>query len=708
MDESPTRIFFDFETYYSSSFSLKNLSIEAYCRSPLFEVLLGACGAVNDDGVEADIVHGTWSEMSARLKKFMRDYPGAAWVAHNAWFDGYILENHFHLHPKKIYCTAAMANFVGDSWRFGRSLRALSAAYGRRKEDFLVTTLGKRKADLTSEELLGLENYCYKDMELAWDLFYTYEKHFSEEAFDMLDMSIRMYTNPRLVLDRGKLSEYMKECERRQEECREKLQRLFKFESREDFLKALRSPIRFVAMLRALGHEPPMKVSKTRERNIEAALAEASRYWISFQNSPGLLTAADVSRMEKIIKELEAGVKIPALAKSDPEFMELLDSDDEELSLLCRMRADNNSSVAVSRARTLYEIAERSGTLSVPLMAWGAHTGRYTAGLGSSDASDKTNLQNLPKRGGDLRLREAIKAPSGFMMVAGDSSQIEARVGAWMAGQNDLVDLFRRGEDPYVDMASTIYNIPAAEIQRHAKGPEKKPEYFKMREVGKTTILSAQYGIGAAKFSKYLLNAGIALSEDRAEHDRRAKQIVLLYAAKYPAIKAFRGLCESWIRTAAADLASKTYYDDFQIHPCLRVTCRDGYCLFTNGCGMRILYPNLRWKTDRGHMFGGCYVYDIWSYGKPSERKLYGGALFNNLVQGTAFNILWRQGVMINKKYPVVANVHDSWITLVREHEVPEAEKYILDCLKFSFPGTVFETLPLSAEVQTAENYSVA
>jgi len=81
------------------------------------------------------------------------------------------------------------------------------------------------------------------------------------------------------------------------------------------------------------------------------------------------------------------------------------------------------------------------GRIPIPLMYYGAHTGRWSG-------TDKVNFQNLPSRDKKKKtLKNAICPPDGYMVINCDSSQIEARILAWLAGQDDVVKQFaqRRG-----------------------------------------------------------------------------------------------------------------------------------------------------------------------------------------------------------------------------------------------------------------------
>lgn len=91
-----------------------------------------------------------------------------------------------------------------------------------------------------------------------------------------------------------------------------------------------------------------------------------------------------------------------------------------------------------------------------------------------NSGGDGTNPQNLP-RGGVLR--QAMRAPDGYTLVACDSSQIEARTLAWFCGQQDLVDDFKHNVDIYSKFASNVYGKP---INKHDHPEE--------RHVGKTCL----------------------------------------------------------------------------------------------------------------------------------------------------------------------------------------------------------------------------
>jgi DNA polymerase I-like protein with 3'-5' exonuclease and polymerase domains len=175
------------------------------------------------------------------------------------------------------------------------------------------------------------------------------------------------------------------------------------------------------------------------------------------------------------------GKETYAFAKTDEGFKALAEDEDIRVQALVAARLGNKSTLEETRTQRFIDISKR-GLLPVPIRYYAAHTGRW-------GGDDKINLQNLPSRGPNAKaLKRSIIAPEGHMIVEADSAQIEARVLAWLAGQEDLVTAFTNKEDVYRNMASRIYNVPEDEVTKE------------QRFVGKTTILGAGYGMGAIKF----------------------------------------------------------------------------------------------------------------------------------------------------------------------------------------------------------------
>jgi len=389
----------DFETYYDRDFSLSKMTTEEYIRSELFETI-GVAVKV-DDG-ETEWFSGTEKEIWKFLQKF--DWANAVGLAHNAMFDMAILNWRYGISPKKIADTLSMARAIHGT-EVGGSLGVLVQHYQLgEKGTEVVNALGKRRIDFSDEDLSRYAGYCINDVDLTYGLFGCLVSNFPISELNLIDLTIRMFSEPVLELDTGVLRKHLQEVQDSKARLMEGI------ESSKDMLM---SNPQFAELLRSYGVEPPMKVSPT------------------------------------------TGKETYAFSKTDEEFKALLEHDNDMVQALVAARLGVKSTIEETRTQRFIEIAGR-GTMPIPLRYYAAHTGRW-------GGDDKVNMQNLPRTS---PLKRAILAPQGHMMIDSDSSQIEARTLAWLAEQNDLVDAFDRGEDVYKIMASAIYGKPVDQITK--------------------------------------------------------------------------------------------------------------------------------------------------------------------------------------------------------------------------------------------------
>jgi DNA polymerase I-like protein with 3'-5' exonuclease and polymerase domains len=137
-------------------------------------------------------------------------------------------------------------------------------------------------------------------------------------------------------------------------------------------------------------------------------------------------------------------------------------------------------------------------------------------------------LQNLPR---GSKLRTALQAPTGHLLYVADLSNIEARMLAWLAQQEDLLMSFQAGKDVYSEFASSIYNRPISKKDKLE------------RYVGKTAILGLGYGMGSNKF-KLTLETG---NPPVTITDNTAAQIVNHYRCTYPNIPILWNGCKQML-----------------------------------------------------------------------------------------------------------------------------------------------------------------
>jgi DNA polymerase len=387
----------DFETYYSTEFSLTKVTTEEYVRSPEFEVI--GVSVQEDDG-EPVWFSGDAEAMHQFLAQY--DWGNSLALAHNAAFDGAILNWVFGLRPKGWLDTLSMGRALHGT-EVGGSLKVLAEHYGLGEKGTEVENAkGLHRIDFSPAQLARYGEYCKNDVALTWELFGQMSVGFPRVELRLIDLTLRMFTEPVLRLDKKMLQAHLVGEKQR------KVNILAQFDKDD-----LMSNPRFAKLLEAFGVTPPMK------------------------------------------KSLTTGKETYAFSKTDEAFKELLEHENPSVQTLVAARLGTKSTIEETRTERFIGIATR-GALPVPLRYYAAHTGRW-------GGDDKLNLQNLPRKS---QLKSAIIAPTGHMMIDSDSSQIEARTLAWLAEQNDLVDAFDRGEDVYKIMASAIYSKPISEISK--------------------------------------------------------------------------------------------------------------------------------------------------------------------------------------------------------------------------------------------------
>lgn len=385
----------DFETYYDKDYSLskKDMTTQRYVDDPRYETI-GVGVKVN--GGEAQWFSGTHNETQDFLDQF--DFKNAALLAHNALFDATILAWKYGIKPKLVLDTLSMARAV-HGVEAGGSLKALAERYelGAKGEEVL-NALGKRRKDFAPDELARYGEYCKNDADLTYALFAKLAPRFNKVEINLIDMTIRMHTQPAFELDIGILEEHLKEVRARKERLLDECGI-----NKDDLM----SNPKLAEVLKSFGVEPPMKIS------------------------------------------LRTGKESYAFAKSDEAFKALLEHDDERVQAIVSARLGVKSTLEETRTERFIRIYNDGGALPVPLKYYGALTGRWAA-------VDSINLQNIPR---SSKLKKAIKAPMGYSIVGADLSNIELRVGLYFAGQMDKVRMLGDGLDLYKDFAASAFGV---------------------------------------------------------------------------------------------------------------------------------------------------------------------------------------------------------------------------------------------------------
>lgn len=654
----------DFETRWDrKEYTLSKMTTESYIRDPRFKAF-GAC--IHEYGTRKPIQWYSHAELPRILK--MYDWSKTAVLAQNTMFDAGILAFVYNVHPCFFFDTLAMGRAFRGA-QGSNSLAKMSEDYGLPpKGNAVYSTDGLE--EITPEIERELAAYCMHDVSLCEQVFSKLwyridtkgEIHgeFPTKELRLIDMTTKMFTRPEFVLDVPMLEQALEEDNAKLESV---LQRAGVSAAE------LSSNDQFAEVLRGIGVEPPTKPSPANKDK-----------------------------------------QIYAFAKSDALFQALINGDNEDAALLCEARLKVKSTQERTRAQRFIDIAKR-GALPVPLYYYGADTGRFSA-------TGNINMQNM-KRGSFLR--KAIMAPDGYVVCAGDLSQIEPRVLAWLSDYEYMLDVFRSGGDPYATFGATMFSIPGMTKETHPL----------LRQSAKSALLGAGYQLGWASFAAQLLvgflgappqrytkldakQLGVT-SEDVSAflsnvdymkrmseiphtctmdellvHCLAAKAIIDKYrAAAYP-VAGYWNLLGGLIKSALVDGEE---YNHKGV-----LTFRKGEIEMVNG--MCLQYRDIREEKD--------------DYGRPQytfttgkmRKKLYAGLLANNTTQGLARIIMTDGLLRIQKRFPVKGTVHDEGLMLVPEEGAEESAAWIKEQMIMTpkwMPG-----IPLNADVGYNKRYGLA
>ena len=643
----------DFETRWSSKeYTLSKLTTEEYIRDERFKAF-GLCYY----WLGTDYETTTWVSHED-IPTFLGtiDWGRTAILAHNAQFDVAILSWHYGVRPAFIFDSLSMARALRGV-ESGNSLAVLAESYGLPPKGRAVHSTDGL-SHLTEEVEEELAEYCKHDVFLCVEVFRRLVKGYPRKELQLIDLTLRMFTEPKLLLDPAMLEEAVNE-ERDQREAL--LARL----GVED--KTLASNPQFASLLESLGCNVPYKVSKTTNK------------------------------------------KTLALSKKDAHFQALLSSEREDIRLLCEARLRVKSTLERTRAQRFLDIARR-GTLPVPLNYYGAHTGRWSASRGSG-----INMQNMKR---ESFLRKSILAPAGYKLIVSDLSQIEPRVLAYLADYQDMMLIFQSGDDPYSLFGARMFNIPGMTKDSHPVERQSAKSALLGAGYGLgwasfaaqllTGFLGAKplrytkqdartLGITAEKVHRFVewdVNLKkmaeiphTCTEEELLVHCVVAKEIIDRYRDAAQPVKMFWDMCQNLIEHSL-------YLGKEYRHKCL--IFRKGEVVLPSGLSLR--YPDLQFELDEQGR-------KQWVYGED-KIKLYGGKLTENIVQAVARCVMTDGMLRIQERLQCVLTVHDEVVVLCPETSVSDDMPWVYDQMVADpdyMPG-----IPLKADIDAAVRYGEA
>ena len=571
----------DFETYFDRDYTLRKMTTESYIRDPRFR----AHGCAIRLPKEA-----TLKPLAGRTLHFDDPFPTCVWVehdylrdifssipwydvavlCHHAHFDGLILSHHFGIRPRMWLDTMCMGRLLlGNHVSVG--LESLATHFALQPKTVPYDRMkGRHWSEMDEVLRRDVAAGAIHDVGLTWDLFCQMAPFFPAEEFALVDATVRMFTEPVLVGNTARLDETI-DAERHRKEII--------LASLGATPEELRSKQKFADLLRGCG--------------VEIASVEYAHYYYANRDKVPFPTGW---------KDTNAGLDY-AFAKSDGFMQNLLEDADERICALAEGRLALTSSIIVTRASRLRDMSGR-GDMCVYLAPFAAHTTRFGGG-------DKLNWQNFPR---NSDLGKAIEAPPGHLIVTVDASQIECRMLNTLARQDDMVEKFRRKEDPYIDNASRFYGHDVY------KPKECDPRYDEMlakRGFGKQLELQCGFGAGGpsivATAKRGTYGPPVFLTEQQGMQARD------LYRASHPHVCQLWNEAEYCLRWIAGGL-HLTWLD------CLEI--RD-MCIYLPD-GAPLIYNTLQW-------FDGTGRNDIrrgWLFKtRRGPQKLYGAKLVENIVQ---------------------------------------------------------------------------
>lgn len=616
----------DYETYYDNEYSLRKMTPLEYILDARFEAL----GCSFKPGLDAPSFWVDGPDLPAFMATI--DWSSTMTVSHNALFDALITAIRFKCRPLMYGDTLAMArNWVAHST--GKvSVKAIADYFGMpAKWSTLLRTVGVNFAALQADPTLHREvgNYANDDNDKCAEFFKRFmQAGFPPAQLEVIDWVVRMAAEPKFELDPILLAEHLAEVRAHKQQLLDRIG----FESRDNIMRD--GPLSMLLM--SLGVEPPKKVSKT------------------------------------------TGQEIFAFAKSDRAFTDLLDHENPEVQAVVAARLGHKSTLEETRTERLLTLSlldwhdqAHNHAIPVPLKYSGAHTHRFSGDW-------LINLQNL---GRGSKLRYAMKAPKGKKAISTDASQIEARFNACFAGQDDLVEEFRRGEDVYANFASEIWQKPI-----------NKRDHPLERFIGKTGILSLGYGASHYTFRAMVRNtSGGQFSVDEYEGAR----IVQTYRRKYEKIVKAWEYANWIIEMMMTRLETPLQWGPLEVHYC-RIRLPNG-----NWLNYRDLRKQLNPESGR--------VEVIYNRG-PIINRLYGAKLIENIIQALAFIHISEVAIRVKRMTQGLLmpahQVHDELIYVEDEHLAQQIA--LLVQREMAIPPFWMPNAPLAAESGVGDSYGDA
>lgn len=657
----PDIVVLDFETYFTSKYTLSKMSTYEYVTDSRFQELGLACLRVRPGCPDPvpDFDHDTDAVLSWLKDEYGKDLERCTVVMQNAKFDALILKLYHGFVPRFIVDTKDLhanlwpgaSNKLADmAKQFNLPAKGKTATFAGYLWDYaqLRRTKSGRPtlfAPVMDEQMrTALHNYACRDVELEY-----------AAAAKMIPMVRNLGFELRLAEQTRNLFLFPKIA--------------FDFE-KADMLKLEMSHVLSDLDTKAGSHGLTVyRSDKPFRRLLKAALGD--------EPLP--------------LKKGKRG-RILALAKTDPQRADMLTHSNPKVRALVAARVGAKSwPTHIRRLEGMIGQAKAAGGfLPIGMNYYGAHTGRWSG-------SEGINPQNLGARSEYEvinQVRGTLVAPPGCVLVVSDASQIESRVTAWVSGESSLLNAFRNKRPVYCNFASGVLGSTIRKAR--PTDPQAVKNYLTYwRQFGKIGVLGCGFGMGGKHLKEFAYNTyHLELSDDLAA------KAVSHYRTSFSRVKKFWGdltYAFKYVAKGGKEMrAGKVMVWRDGNTVCIRLpNGRDLYYhgahVISDGYGEEIAWPDPRDKT-----------------GKSITRIWGGGFLTENVVQAISRDILAEALLKIDSLGDGIGlrighHVHDEAIGVVPVEHAKEALQLEIDLLRFSPPWAA--DVPLDAEGFIAERY---
>ena len=371
----------------------------------------------------------------------------------------------------------------------------------------------------------------------------------------------------------------------------------------------------------------------------------------------------------------------------------LLERDDISIAVreVLNLRAMSNAA-SVAKFNAYLRLADPfQHRVRGAMQFFGAHTGRWAGRgvqfqnlprntAGGEEETEALVAKAMSNKGYDLTLddlkpliRACVTAPEGKELTVCDYSAIEARVIAWLAGEEWVLEAFREGRDIYVETASRMFHVPYEEAKA-------------LRSKGKVAVLALGYNGG--------VNALRVMGGEGS--DEELQELVWAWRAANPNIARFWKDLESAFRLGYGKVGQFLEVQS-GANNARRIVLPSGRVVYYHGVHTR---PMMKF----GKVFQVLHFKDPKNISGDAWLTTYGGKLSENVTQAVARDVLANALINLEENgAEVVAHVHDEVICQSGLSVDKVAELMGVSGSPF-FPAWA-EGLPLAAAGYTCKRY---